>query len=152
MNTIIERHHEFDQFKHVCKTHKIRLTPQRMVIYKELISRDDHPSTDMLYQRIQKKFPTISFDTVHRAMLTFCHIGVAGIVEGTGNPKRFDGTLDKHHHFQCIRCKKIIDVYHEAYDRLPVPERLQAQCRILKQSVRFEGICTDCCNSEQQEH
>ncbi len=150
MNTIIEPEHKLDRFKQLCKEHRIKLTPQRMVIYEELITHNDHPSTDMLYQRIQKRFPTISFDTVHRTMLTFCDIGVAEIVEGTGNPKRFDGVLDRHHHFQCIQCKKIIDIYHEAYNCLPVPEQLQAQCRILKQTVRFEGICNDCCNSKHQ--
>lgn len=140
-----------DRFKQICKDHKIKLTPQRMIIYKELISRNDHPSTDMLYQRIQETFPTISFDTVHRTLLTFCNIGVADIVEGTGNPKRFDGILDKHHHFQCVRCKKIIDVYHETYDHLPVPEELQHRCRVLKQTVRFEGVCEACYNREKVE-
>jgi Fur family peroxide stress response transcriptional regulator len=119
-----------------------------MVIYEELINSHDHPSTDMLYQRIQETFPTISFDTVHRTLLTFCNIGMADIVEGTGNPKRFDGKLDKHHHFQCVRCKKIIDVYHEAYDSLPVPEEIQQRCRVLKQTVRFEGLCATCRDRE----
>ncbi len=151
MNTTFDQQHKFDQFKQICKTHKIKLTPQRMVIYEKLIAHNDHPSANMLYQRLHKTFPTISFDTVYRTMLTFCDIGVAEIVEGTGNPKRFDGTLDKHHHFQCTRCKKIIDVHHETYDHLPVPEQLQARCRVLRQSVRLEGICADCCNSEQQE-
>lgn len=150
MKTTLTPEPKIESFKQACKQHHIKLTPQRLLIYEELLARNDHPSTDMLYQRIQKKFPTISFDTVHRTMLTFCDIGVAEIVEGTGNPKRFDGVLDKHHHFQCLRCKKIIDIYDEAYDRLPVPEHLQAQCQILRQTVRFEGICHDCCKQQEK--
>jgi Fur family transcriptional regulator, peroxide stress response regulator len=140
---------KLDRFKQICKDYKIKLTPQRMIIYEELLNSNDHPSTDMLYQRIQERFPTISFDTVHRTLLTFCDIGVANIVEGTGNPKRFDGLLDRHHHFQCVRCKKIIDVYHEAYDRLPIPKELKQQGRVLKQTVRLEGICEACCKREE---
>jgi len=140
----VDSEKQLDRFKQICKNHKIKLTPQRLVIYEELIGRNDHPSTDMLYQQIQKRFPTISFDTVHRTLLTFHEIGVADIVEGTGNPKRFDGITERHHHFQCTHCKKIIDVYHKAYDHLPVPENLQKSCRVSKQTVRFEGLCEEC--------
>lgn len=147
----INREHDqaLERFKQACKEHHIKLTPQRMVIYEALIASCDHPSTDMLYQRIREQFPTISFDTVHRTMLTLCDIGVAAIVEGTGNPKRFDGTLEKHHHFQCVRCKKIIDFYHEPFDHLAVPEQLRTTCQVLRRTVRFEGVCQACCENSE---
>ena len=135
---------KLDHFKKICKEHQIKLTPQRLVIYEELIKDTHHPSTDMLYKRIQEKFPTISFDTVHRTLLTFHDIGVANIIEGTGNPKRFDGNLEKHHHFQCITCKKIIDIHEAAYDNLPIPEDIRTRCDVLRQTVRLEGICNEC--------
>jgi Fur family transcriptional regulator, peroxide stress response regulator len=147
---MIEHDHQLEQFKRACKQHGLKLTPQRLVIYEALIAHNDHPSTDMLYQRVRKQFPTISFDTVHRTMLTFCDIGVADIIGGTGNPKRFDGVLDTHHHFQCLRCKTLLDIYDEAYDHLPVPTELQAQCRVLKQTVRFEGICHACLQNDTE--
>ena len=142
----MSKEEQFERFKEICKEQKVKLTPQRLVIYKELIDDDTHPSTDMLYQRVRQTFPTISFDTVHRTLLTFHDIGIAEIVEGSGNPKRFDGNLDKHHHFQCLQCKKILDIYHEAYDQLPIPVALQNSCRITRQTVWLEGLCKECCD------
>lgn len=139
---IIEKRLEF--FKQICKSHNIKLTPQRLIIYEELIQDSTHPSTDMLYQRIQEKFPTISFDTVHRTLLMFYEIGVANIIEGTGNPKRFDGNVDKHHHFQCLTCKTIIDIHETAYDDLPISDDIRNTCEVLRQTVRLEGLCKEC--------
>ena len=144
----ISQQEQLERFKQICKNQKIKLTPQRIVIYKELIDNDAHPSTDMLYQRVRQIFPTISFDTVHRTLLTFHNIGVAEIVEGSGNPRRFDGNLTKHHHFQCIQCKKILDIYHEAYNHLPVPALVQDLGLITRQTVWFEGVCRKCCDDE----
>jgi len=135
---------KLDRFKKICKENVIKLTPQRLVIYEKLISTDEHPSTDMLYKRVRKTFPTISFDTVNRTLLTFHEIGIANLVEGTGNPKRFDGNLDKHHHFQCMKCRKIIDIYNESYDNIQVPPEIQGNFDILKRTVRLEGICDEC--------
>jgi len=135
---------KLDRFKAICKDHGIKLTPQRLLIYEELINQDEHPSTDMLYQRVKETFPTVSFDTVNRTLLTFYKIGVAGLVEGTGNPKRFDGNLDKHHHFQCVKCKKIVDIYSDVYDHIPVPPEIQNTFTILNKTVHLEGICTEC--------
>ena len=135
---------KLDRFKEVCKQNNIKLTPQRLLIYEELISSDEHPSTDMLYQRVREHFSTISFDTVNRTLATFSEIGLAGVIEGTGNPKRYDGDLSKHHHFQCLKCKKIIDVHEEDYDKIAVPGEFQKKHTVLTTTVRLEGICGQC--------
>ena len=131
-------------FKELCKSHNIKLTPQRMIIYEELLNSDEHPSTDMLYQRVRQIFPTISFDTVNRTLLTFYDLGIAGIVEGSGNPKRFDGNQARHHHFQCLRCRRVIDVFNPVYDALPVPPELNARHVVMNVAVHLEGICDEC--------
>lgn len=134
---------KMEQFKETCKSHHIKLTPQRMVIYEELIATDEHPSTDMLYQRVRSIFPTISFDTVNRTLLTFHELGLAEIVEGTGNPKRFDGDTAQHHHFQCLKCKKVFDVHYAPYDSLEIPPDMQ-ELQVLRTNVHLEGYCEHC--------
>ena len=135
---------KLERFKDICKHHKIKLTPQRLVIYEELIESDEHPSTDMVYQRVRQQFPTISFDTVNRTLITFSEIGLAGVIEGTGNPKRYDGNLSKHHHFQCLKCKKILDVHDESFNRIEAPESFRTIHTVLTTTVRLEGICEQC--------
>ncbi len=132
------------QFKERCKARGIKLTPQRLIIYEGLIHTSEHPTVDMLYAQVQKTFPTISLDTVHRTLMTFCELGVAYMVEGTGSPKRFEGNLDTHHHVRCVKCSKIFDIYHEEYNHLSIPADVQKEFQILKKTVHMEGICRAC--------
>jgi len=154
MEEMAENRHirTLDRFKELCKQHNIKLTPQRLIIYEALLNNEDHPSTDMVYQQVRQTFPTISFDTVNRTLLTFYDMGVAGVVEGSGNPKRFDSNLKKHHHFQCLRCRRIIDIYNEEYDAIPIPQELRERHHVLNLTVHLDGICDQCkTDKERQE-
>ena len=66
------------------------------------------------------------------------------MVEGSGDPKRFDGELESHQHFKCVKCKRIIDVHHKPFDNIPVPKTLSRRFTILRKTVYFEGICDLC--------
>lgn len=133
-----------EQFKEHCKAQGIKLTPQRLIIYEKLIKTTEHPTVDMLHVQIKETFPTISLDTVHRTLVTFCEIGVASMVEGTGIPKRFEGNLDAHHHVRCVKCGKIFDFYYADYDQMSVPADVQEKFQILKKTVHIEGMCRSC--------
>jgi len=133
-------------FRVRCLKAGLRVTPQRMAVYKALIESKEHPSADMLWRKVRKAYPNISLDTVNRALLTLAEIGAAFIVEGSGDVKRFDGCLENHQHFKCIKCKKIIDFHHKPFDNIPVPKSIRAKYTVLKKTVYFEGIC-DLCSS-----
>ena len=66
------------------------------------------------------------------------------IVEGTGNPKRFDGDTTKHHHFQCLKCKKVFDVHYAPYDNLEIPPKMRECFQVLRTNVHLEGYCEQC--------
>ena len=88
--------------------------------------------------------PNISLDTVNRTLLTLTRIGVAFVVEGSGDVKRFDAGLEKHQHFKCNKCKKIIDFHHKPFDDIPVPKNISRKFTVLRQTVYLEGICDSC--------
>jgi len=92
-------------FKAKCRQTGLRITPQRLAVYQELVKSREHPSADMLYRKVRKILPNISLDTVNRTLLTLAEIGAAFIVEGSGDVKRFDGRLDNHQHFMCVKFK-----------------------------------------------
>ncbi len=126
------------------REHELKITPQRLAIYQEVCHSKEHPSIDMVYQKIKKKFPRISFDTVYRTLITFCDTGLVKPVEGYGYTKRFDPNMDRHHHFHCVKCRRIFDFFDPAYDRLREPAKLKAGFRILNKKVVLEGICPGC--------
>ena len=135
---------KIERFVATCRTHDLKVTPQRVAIYKELIGTDEHPSAERLYEKVRKIFPNISLDTVNRTLLTLSEIGAACIVEGSGDAKRFDGEFDKHQHFRCVECKKIIDFHCKAFDNIKVPATIAKKFKVLRKTVYLEGICDAC--------
>jgi len=120
------------------------MTPQRIVIYKELQMSKDHPNAEILFQRVKNTIPDISLDTVNRTLLTFSKIGIIGIVEGHGEPRRFDPEVGNHHHFRCVNCNEIIDFIHEPYDDITIPGHIKKRHTVVRKKVILEGNCNKC--------
>ena len=131
-------------FEGRCREVGLKVTPQRVAIYKELLRTNEHPSAEALHRKIRRLFPSISLDTVNRTLLTLAETGAAFVVEGSGDPKRFDGELESHQHFKCVKCKRIIDFRHKPFDNIPIPKVLNRRFTILRKTVYFEGICDLC--------
>jgi Fur family peroxide stress response transcriptional regulator len=143
----VEIDEKIRRFTDLCRNKGLRVTPQRIEIYKELIKTDEHPSAEAVYEKVRKTYPNISFDTVNRTLLTLIEIGAAFIVEGSGDVRRFDGSTEKHQHFKCIKCKRIIDYHHKPFDVIKLPSSIGNKFTVLKKSVYLEGIC-DLCKKE----
>ena len=135
---------DIECFEGLCRQAGLRVTPQRIAVYKVLLNSKDHPSADCVYQQVRQDMGNISFDTVNRTLLTLSEIGAAFVVEGSGDVKRFDGNLEGHQHFKCIKCKKIIDFYHEPFNNIELPESVEEQFTVLRKTVLLEGLCRDC--------
>ncbi len=131
------------EFNQLLKENNIKITPQRALIYAELIGLD-HPSADILFNKVKKTFPNISYDTVYRTLLTYSRIGLLDVVEGYGEPKRFDTNTDSHHHFRCLQCSSITDIKRDHFDNLEIPEEIFSRFQVLRSKVVLEGICKKC--------
>jgi Fur family peroxide stress response transcriptional regulator len=142
--TSAEIDEKISRFTGLCRKAGLRVTPQRIEIYKQLINTDRHPSAEILYEKVKNAFPSISFDTVNRTLLTLSQMGAASIVEGSGDVRRFDGSTDRHQHFKCIKCKRIVDFYYKPFDNIKLPPKLTRKFTVLKKTVYLEGICDLC--------
>jgi len=127
-----------------CAENRLKITPQRSLIFDELAKATDHPTADAIYKRVRKTLSNISFDTVYRTLLLFTETGIVNLVEGTGEQKRFEPNLHQHHHFRCIKCYTIYDFENDAYNDIVVPEAVQRQGVIINKRVVLEGICSKC--------
>lgn len=133
-------------FEKRCRESGLKLTPQRSAVYKALINTDMHPTAEDIYREVRKEMPAISLDTVNRTLLTLAEIGAAFIVEGTGQPRRFDGGLEDHQHFLCIKCGKVIDFHHPPFDNIELPHEIEGKFKVLRKTVYLEGLCEPCQN------
>jgi Fur family peroxide stress response transcriptional regulator len=139
-----ERPDKTKEFVKICQEHLLKVTPQRVAIYQELLNSDTHPTADAVFQIVKKDYPNISFDTVNRTLLTFAEIGIVDVVETFGGAKRFDPNVTTHHHLHCTQCGKVIDFYNRDYDNLAVPEGVNKQFQVISKRVVLKGICEAC--------
>ena len=139
---------KMDAFQAKCRKAGLKITPQRMAVYKVLIKSKQHPSAEIVFRKVREVLPNISLDTVNRTLLTLAEIGAAFIVEGSGDVKRFDGKLETHQHFKCVKCKRIFDFHYKPFDNITVPKSISRKFIVLKKTVYLEGICDLCRNSD----
>jgi Fur family peroxide stress response transcriptional regulator len=131
-------------FQVKCHEAGLRVTPQRTAVYQALIQTDEHPSAETVFRQVRQVFPCISLDTVNRTLMTLSDMGAAFIVPGSGGAKRFDANLEDHQHFRCVKCKRIIDLYHGSHEEVLVPKTLPAGFTVLRSTVYIEGVCNSC--------
>jgi len=135
---------KMDAFLRICKENGLKITPQRTAIYKILLESDVHPSAKIVFGKAKKNFPNISMDTVNQTLLTLKETGVVFIIEGAGDVRRFDANLNKHQHFRCLKCNRVIDFHHKSYDDIRTPKDIADRFKVLRKTVYFEGICSSC--------
>ena len=138
-------------FEDRCRENGLKITPQRVAVYKALVNTDTHPTAEEVHKMVREDIHNISLDTVNRTLLTLAEIGAAFQVEGTGQPRRYDGGLEDHQHFRCIKCSKVIDFHYEPFDNIEIPPQLQGRFEILRKTVYLEGVC-EACNKHHNIH
>ena len=143
-NKNIDLDGKIEVFKQECRKAGLSVTPQRTAIYKKLIQSSEHPSVEMVYNQVRKEMPDISLDTVNRTFLSLCKVGLAYVVEGPGRAKRFEGNIENHQHFNCLKCERVIDFHYEPFDKIDVPKEIEQKFKITRKSVYLEGLCDRC--------
>jgi Fur family peroxide stress response transcriptional regulator len=133
-----------ENFKAVCRRAGLRVTPQRVAVYEQIIGSKEHPSVSMVFEQVRKQFPEISLDTVNRTLRTIAELGLARTVPGCGGAKRFDADLVCHQHFQCVKCGKIIDFACPAFENTKLPREIREEFTVLTKTLYVQGICKKC--------
>ena len=143
---------ELDQrmayFKNGCAKAGLKLTQQRLEIFKALAARDDHPDAEALFSALRSHMPTLSLDTVYRTLWLLNDLGLINTLGPRRESIRFDANLRQHHHFVCLRCGLTRDFESEKLDGLPIPEDALAMGKVLASQVELRGICENCARAE----
>lgn len=126
------------------KEKKLKLTPQRLAVYKYLISTKEHPSAEVIYKALQPEYPTMSLATVYKAVKTLVEVGlVKELNVGEGN-FRYDGNVGDHAHIQCSCCNQVNDLEGISFNNLNQIAEDNSGYKILYNKVFFYGLCKEC--------
>lgn len=131
-------------FRKQCRSHGVRLTPQRLAVYETLARDPHHPSAESLYAQLRRKFPMLSIATVYRILEAFERQGFIRRVKTEGSSSRYDANLESHQHLVCRVCGMIEDARVPEFVRLPIPPRPRRGFELECVDVHLLGRCAQC--------
>jgi len=135
---------QLNGFVEQCRKCNLRVTPQRIEIFKELAKATDHPTAEGLHQRLVRQMPTLSLDTVYRTLGTFSKADLVNKIDTSESQAHFEVVHIQHHHLICRKCKGIIDFQWTLLDQASLPEEVHAWGDVERKSIVVYGVCHDC--------
>ena len=137
-------------FAKVCRSAGVKITHQRMEIFRHLAQSGRHPDAEAVLRGVRKRVPTISLDTVYRNLWLLTDLGLITTLGPPRERARFDANLRRHHHFVCRRCGLIRDFYSDAFDEFQLPEAVAEIGLVETTHVEAEGVCRACSSQSEK--
>jgi len=129
-------------FEKQCRSRGIRVTPQRLAVYRALAEDLAHPTVESVYGRLSKQLPGLSQATIYRTLQFFEDENLIRRVSSPGAIGRFDANVGPHQHLLCRVCGRLEDI--------SVPELHNARIpkvpgfNVEELDIRLVGLCETC--------
>jgi Fe2+ or Zn2+ uptake regulation protein len=121
----------------------LKVTPQRQCIFRALDGNVEHPTAEVIFERVTAEMPTVSLRTVYQTLNDLAAMGEINQIDlGTGSA-RFDPNLDDHQHLVCDECGKVVDVAGD-FGTIRVPRGHAHGFAISRTEIVFRGLCPTC--------
>ena len=135
---------QLERFKMAAREAGVKLTHQRLEIFRELAASVEHPDAETLLRCVQARTPTVSLDTVYRTLWMLNDLGLITTLGPRRGSVRFDANLRHHHHYICTRCGLTRDFESPDLDGLRVPRAVRSFGSVVDTHVEVRGTCDDC--------
>ncbi len=122
----------------------MRSSKQRDAVWQVLKCSCDHPTADVIYERVKEQIPNISLGTVYRNLGQLKDEGLITIVESSDTKVHYEGNLSDHIHFLCKNCCEITDVF--CTPQVPA-DLLKLGLQVESQKTVYYGLCNACRNN-----
>jgi Fur family transcriptional regulator, peroxide stress response regulator len=126
-----------------------RVTPQRLVLLRELRRRGRHATAEELHRAVDDELPGIATPTVYATLDLFVELGLARRID-TGTAALYDARIDPHQHAVCRRCGRVQDV--DGRIRAEALLRAASEIGFHPQGAELiiSGLCAECAELEQR--
>ena len=133
-----------EELKEACKKNGMRVTPQRIEIFKEVAKSCEHPDAEKIYDSIKQKMPNVSVDTVYRTLASLEELNMIFRVDNQLPKARFGADLRPHSHFICVQCNEVYDIFLETDEEIQIPRNAKKFGEIKDVNIQIRGICNKC--------
>ena len=118
---------------------------KRQAVYDRLCADSEHPTAEMLFNRLKSDYPELSLGTVYRNLSVLEEEGMVIRVGNVEGQERYDARLDAHAHFVCSLCHRVTDVeFGSALEKLLGNMEQSYGCRAQSFQLTIKGVCSDC--------
>ncbi|MDO4628833.1 MAG: transcriptional repressor [Planctomycetia bacterium] len=143
---------QFQDFKQMCVQHHLAATVQRFAVYETLRMMLNHPTADMIYEKLHAEYPKVSRMSVYRILDSFAQRRIIRRLNHPGSATHYDVFMHPHHHLICIKCGTVYDIEPSCAENCVIPhDNIPEGFQVLDFTVDFQGICPDCMKSEMEE-
>lgn len=133
-----------ERFVGECRRRGIRVTAQRLAVYRAVASDLSHPTVEAVHRRIPRQMESMSLGTVYRILEFLEAEGLLRRVSTTESVCRFDANLESHQHLVCRACGLIRDWDDGALERVRIPGGMPSGFRAESLDIRVVGLCDSC--------
>ena len=144
MNSEQLLNNNIEELKEACKKNGMRVTPQRIEIFKEVAKSCKHPDAETVYEAVKHKMPNVSVDTVYRTLASLEELNMIFRVDNLLPKARFDADLRPHNHFICVQCNEVYDIFLEPDEKIQIPKNAHSFGEIKDINIQIRGICNKC--------
>jgi len=127
-----------EEFKRKARALGLKVTPQRLAVFKAIVSRHDHPSAEELYEELKNRIEGISLTTVYRTLASLESVGLVQRVPTLKDKVRYDARVEPHSHFICLKCGRI-------YDIDVIPQIDEKEVESVGEPINCTAICYGVC-------
>jgi len=131
-------------FREAVKASGVKLTHQRLEIFREVAASLDHPDADSIFREVRRRVPTVSLDTVYRTLWLLNDLGLITTLGPRRESVRFDANLAHHHHYVCVQCGLARDFESAELNALHLPDAVKRLGSISGTHVEVRGVCERC--------
>lgn len=140
----IEIGRRLERFKDACKKAGVKLTHQRLEIFREIAASTEHPDAETVFQGVRARIPTVSLDTVYRTLWLLDGLGLITTLGPRRESVRFDPNLEHHHHYVCVQCGLAKDFESAELNALAIPASVKKFGSVMATHVEVRGLCAVC--------
>ncbi len=124
-----------------------RNTKQKETVKRIFSAMRNHPTADMVYEKVEEEAPGIGRATVYRVLNSLVKNGTAIKVPITDGADRYDITVTPHSHAKCRRCGAVSDVMTDGV----LPSVKDNNGFLIEGgTVLYFGLCAACGVKEQK--
>jgi Fur family peroxide stress response transcriptional regulator len=121
-----------------------KVTPQRLAIYNVLCNTKEHPSAEMIFNKLQPYYPTMSLATVYKTIEILREIGLVQVLNVGEDSFRYDADVENHPHIRCMLCNRVDDIMGIDHKDFVAQVSQKTAYKLSGQQFYFFGICPEC--------